>query len=143
MQFQFIRKLNDLSICKPWLSVEPTSGFVMPGEKADVTLEVMVDKRTAGAINCGKDQLYDILVLHLVGGKDIFVTVSGEYKRSCFGASLDALCSMTVPIADLSLQALLELEGTKAASSEEKKVIRRHLKVFFCVDSHCLIRTAI
>ena len=120
VQFEFIRKLNDLSICKPWLTVEPSSGFIMPGEKADVSLEVMVDKRTAGALNCGKDQLYDILVLHLVGGKDIFVTVSGEYRRSCFGASIDALCKMTVPISELSVSTLMEYEGTKACASTEE-----------------------
>ncbi len=117
VQFEFIRKLNDLSICKPWLTVEPSSGFIMPGDKADVSLEVLVDKRTAGALNCGKDQLYDILVLHLVGGKDIFVTVSGEYRRSCFGASIDALCRMTVPIAELSVSTLMEYEGAKASAT--------------------------
>ena len=102
----------------------------MPGEKADVALEVFVDKRTAGGLNSGQDKLYDILVpttflhivlvshslfiriylhchgdldpliflnlklapllcshltllqvLHLMGGKDIFITVSGTYIR--------------------------------------------------------------
>ena len=33
VQFEFIKKLNDKSICKPWLSVEPSSGFIMPGDK--------------------------------------------------------------------------------------------------------------
>ena len=33
VQFEFIKKLNDKAICKPWLTVEPTSGFVMPGKK--------------------------------------------------------------------------------------------------------------
>ena len=38
-------------------------------------LDVYVDKRTAHMLNSGKDKLYDILVLHLLGGKDIFITV--------------------------------------------------------------------
>ena len=33
VQFEFIKKLNDKSICKSWLSVEPSSGFIMPGDK--------------------------------------------------------------------------------------------------------------
>ena len=33
VQFEFIKKLNDTSICKPWLKVEPSTGFVMPGDK--------------------------------------------------------------------------------------------------------------
>ena len=28
-----LQKLNDTSICKPWLKVEPSTGFVMPGDK--------------------------------------------------------------------------------------------------------------
>ena len=52
-------------------------------------------------------QLYDILVLHLVGGKDIFVTVSGTYKKSSFGSSIEALCRLTVPIGELTAGAVL------------------------------------
>ena len=50
------------------------------GEKADVSLEIYVDKKTAHGLNSGEDKLYDILVLHLMGGKDIFITVSGTYR---------------------------------------------------------------
>ena len=38
VQFEFIKKLNDKAICKPWLSVEPSNGFVMPGDKCDVSI---------------------------------------------------------------------------------------------------------
>ncbi len=117
VQFQFIKKLNDKSICKPWLTVEPSMGSIMPGEKSDIALEIYVDKTTAGALTCGHDQMYDILVLHLVGGKDIFITVSGEYKRSCFGASIDALCKMTVPIAEVPVGTLMEYEGVSKPTS--------------------------
>lgn len=36
-----------------------------------------MDKKTACKLNSGEDKLYDILVLHLEGGKDIFITVTG------------------------------------------------------------------
>lgn len=49
------------------------------GEKCDVKLEIYVDKRSACELNSGKNRLYDILVLHLEGGKDIFITVTGSY----------------------------------------------------------------
>jgi phosphatidylinositol-bisphosphatase len=116
VQFEFIRKLNDKSICKPWLKVEPSTGFVMPGDKSDIALEVNVTKRNAGALNAGQDQFYDILVLHLVGGKDIFITVSGDYCKSSFGSSINALVRLTVPIAELSSGALAELETKSAAA---------------------------
>lgn len=51
------------------------------GEKCDVSLEVLVDKQTAAQLNSGADQLYDILVLHLDGGKDLFITITGQF---CF-----------------------------------------------------------
>lgn len=117
VQFEFIKKLNDKSFCKSWLSVEPSSGFIMPGDKSDLTLEVCVDKKTAGSLNSGSDQLYDILVLHLVGGKDIFVTISGSYRKSSFGASIEALCRLTVPIAELSSGAVIDLE--KMSSNDQ------------------------
>jgi len=113
VQFEFITKPNDVTICKPWLSVEPSKGFIMQGDKVDIKLEVFVGKKTAGDLNSVKDKLYDILVLHLLGGKDIFVTVSGNYVRSCFGASIDALCRLTIPIRELSNGSVSKLEAGK------------------------------
>ena len=78
-------------------------------------------KRTAGALNVGADQLYDILVLHLVGGKDIFITVSGNYSKSAFGSSINALVRLTVPIADLSAGALAELETSGSGGGAVEK----------------------
>lgn len=54
------------------------------GEKCDVKLEIYVDKRSACELNSGKNRLYDILVLHLEGGKDIFITVTGSYFSLIF-----------------------------------------------------------
>ncbi len=116
VQFEFIKKLQDKAICKPWLTVEPSRGFIMPGDKCDINLLVRVDKKTAGPLTNGSDQLYDILVLHLIGGKDIFITCSGTYQRSSFGASIDALVKMTVPICELSAGAILHLEGNNKTS---------------------------
>lgn len=50
----------------------------IPGEKCEIKVEVRVDKKSAYKLNSGVDQLYDILVLHLEGGKDIFITVTGK-----------------------------------------------------------------
>ena len=126
-QFEFIKKLDDQAICKPWLQVEPSKGFVMPGDKFDINVMVKVDKKPAGALTSGQDRIYEILVLHLVGGKDIFITVGGDYQRSSFGASIDALVKMTVPICELSTAAILSLEGTTSKKSfdepdEAKKI---------------------
>jgi len=110
VSFEFIKKPGEASYARPWLVAEPSSGFIMPGEKADVVMEVYVDKLTAHALNSGQDKLYDILVLHLLGGKDIFITVSGSYTKSCFGCSLEALVQLTVPVGELSPGQVVSLE---------------------------------
>ncbi|MCL4122564.1 UNVERIFIED_CONTAM: hypothetical protein GTU68_036214 [Idotea baltica] len=111
INFEFINKLNEERICKPWLSVRPCAGFIMPGQKCDVALEVVVRKQMAFLLNRGVEKLYDIVVLHLAGGKDIFITVAGDYERSCFGSSLNALVHMNRPLKDTPVSELLDLES--------------------------------
>jgi len=43
-------------------------------DEVSIKLEVYVDKGTAPLLTSGKDQIDDILVLHLQGGKDLFVS---------------------------------------------------------------------
>ena len=102
VQYGFIKKNRDESYCKPWLTAEPSRGFLMPGENSYIVLEVLVDKNTAWTLNSGSDTLYDILVLHLEGGKDIFITVSGQYQKSCFGCSIEALIHLHQPISQVT-----------------------------------------
>lgn len=64
------------------------------GEKCDVKLEVTLETEL--------DKIYDILVLHLKGGKDMFITVSGDCQKSCFTSSISTLCRLKVPIMQLS-----------------------------------------
>ncbi|XP_011706727.1 PREDICTED: inositol polyphosphate 5-phosphatase OCRL-1-like, partial [Wasmannia auropunctata] len=118
VQFEFIKKLDDTNYCKDWLHIEPYTGFIKPGEKCDIKLEVYIDKKTACKLNSGEDKLYDILVLHLEGGKDIFITITGTYERSCFGSSMEALVHISVPIREIPIGRLVELENNKNLSQE-------------------------
>lgn len=117
MEFEFIKKHDQPSYAKPWLSVKPIRHVVnvgrlecwefvvicsLSGGKCDIAVEVYVDKITAPPLNLGDDQLEDILVLHLHGGKDLFVTVGGSYVPSCFGTSLETLSRVHGPIRDVS-----------------------------------------
>ena len=131
VQFEFIKKLDDTSYCKDWLHIEPYTGFIKPGEKCDIKLEVYVDKRSAFKLNSGEDKLYDILVLHLEGGKDIFITVTGTYERSCFGSSMEALVHIPVPIREIPVGRLIELENNKNPVQDPYSVPK---EVWFLVD---------
>nr|XP_033810207.1 type II inositol 1,4,5-trisphosphate 5-phosphatase isoform X2 [Geotrypetes seraphini] len=108
-QFEFINKPDEPSYCKQWLTANPCKGFLMQGSEAVVDLELFVNKSTATQLNSGEDSIEEILVLHLAGGKDYFLSVSGNYLPSCFGASLQTLCYMREPIQDLSAESIREL----------------------------------
>ncbi|CAH1405483.1 unnamed protein product [Nezara viridula] len=134
VKFEFIKKLDDPYYCKDWLNIEPYLGDVIPGEKCEVKVEVRVDKKSAYKLNSGQDQLYDILVLHLEGGKDIFITVSGNYERSCFGTSLETLASIKEPIREISLGSIIDKEKKKDSFSSGEGTYAVPKEVWFLVD---------
>lgn len=75
----------------------------------DIDLEVFVNRSTAPDLNCGKEEIEDILVLHLERGKDYFISVTGNYLPSCFGTSVFSLCQLREPIQDMPQETLKEL----------------------------------
>lgn len=97
------------------LTFQPHLCFVCPpsfhysGGSVDIDLEVFVNRSTAPDLNCGKEQIEDILVLHLERGKDYFISVSGNYLPSCYGTSIRSLCHMREPIQDMPPETLHEL----------------------------------
>ncbi|KAM7421252.1 hypothetical protein PAMA_015416 [Pampus argenteus] len=108
-QFEFIQKPNEPTYCKPWLTANPPKGFIAQGGSVDIELEVFVNRSTAPELNSGKQQIEDILVLHLERGKDYFVSVTGNYMPSCYGTSIYSLCQLREPIQDMPQQTLCEL----------------------------------
>lgn len=109
-QFAFIAKLDETEYCKPWLTIKPAMGIIMQGSTKQVRLTVYVDKESARAMNSGDEKIEDILVLHLEGGKDFFVSVSGNYIPSVFGSSIEALVRMYGPIREVPVATLVDLE---------------------------------
>ncbi|KAL5009466.1 hypothetical protein ScPMuIL_011771 [Solemya velum] len=119
--YEFINKLDDRNFSKPWLKVGPNKSVIVPGNKVVISMEVYIDKNNVGDLNSGKDTLSDILVLHLHGGKDFFIsflflllndvsTVYGTYVPSSFGCSVEALVQMHGPIREVPVATLLDLE---------------------------------
>ncbi|KAM4871383.1 type II inositol 1,4,5-trisphosphate 5-phosphatase isoform 3-T3 [Thomomys bottae] len=108
-QFEFINKPEEKSYCKQWLSASPSKGFLLPDADIEIELELFVNKTTATKLNSGEDKIEDILVLHLIRGKDYFLSVSGNYLPSCFGSPIHTLCFMREPILDLPPETVSEL----------------------------------
>ncbi|XP_038614088.1 type II inositol 1,4,5-trisphosphate 5-phosphatase isoform X2 [Tachyglossus aculeatus] len=124
-QFEFINKPGESSYCKPWLTANPSKGFLLPGSHVEIELELFVNKTTATRLNSGDDRIEDILVLHLTRGKDYFLSVSGNYRPSCFGSSIQMLCHLREPIQDMPAETirdltLLPLQAGTDGSQEEK-----------------------
>ncbi|XP_015504955.1 type II inositol 1,4,5-trisphosphate 5-phosphatase isoform X1 [Parus major] len=108
-QFEFISKPDEETYCKEWLTANPTKGFLLSDAEITVELEVFVNKSTATRLNSGEEKLEDILVLHLVRGKDYFLSVTGNYLPSCFGSPIHTLCYMREPIQDMSAESIRRL----------------------------------
>lgn len=90
-QFRFVSKPGDVVAMPPWLIVAPAAGIIVPGEAVELVFTAKVDYRTAGPLNRGEMVVDDIAVLHLENGKDLFISITGEWQKSFIGASLKEL----------------------------------------------------
>ncbi|CAH2002137.1 unnamed protein product [Acanthoscelides obtectus] len=113
-EFEFIKKLEETSYCKEWLRIIPYCGNINPGDKCDVKLIVNLESDL--------DKIYDILVLHLKGGKDMFITVSGECLKSSFTLPMSLLSRINMPILRLSKEQLVQAEKGNVLYSVPREI---------------------
>mmetsp|Transcript_12566 Transcript_12566/g.24530 ORF Transcript_12566/g.24530 Transcript_12566/m.24530 type:complete len:787 (+) Transcript_12566:2-2362(+) len=127
-QFRLVPKLDEVSLCKPWMSVSPTYGMLIPGEQTEIEFTITIDNATAHSLNTSREVLEDILILRLENGRDYYISVTGKYARSCFGMSVDELVLYTDPIRDVPLDPILRAEkydlNAKAAMCVPKELWR-------------------
>lgn len=101
--FEFVGKPGSTSYCKDWLKISPEKSFISPGDTCLVELLIEVDKKSVTKLAAKWETLNDILVLHLDGGKDFFITIQGNYIPSCFGMALTELAAITQPVRSQTL----------------------------------------
>lgn len=115
-------------LCKPWLTVAPTYGMLIPGEKTEMELTITINNSTAHRLNTNREVLEDVLILRLENGRDFYISVTGQYARSCFGMSVDELVLYTDPIRNVPLDPILRAEkydlNSKAAMCVPKELWR-------------------
>ena len=110
-QFRFVPKLDENSLCKSWMTVTPTYGMLIPGEKpATISFSIAINNSTANMLNTGREVLDDILILRLENGRDYYITIKAQYARSCFGMSADELVMYTDPIRQVPLDPIKRAE---------------------------------
>jgi phosphatidylinositol-bisphosphatase len=91
--------------------------MLMPGETADINLKISIDNVTANALNTGREVLEDIVILRLENGRDYYVTITGQYSRSCYGMSVDELVMYTEPIRNVPLDPIKRAEYLESNST--------------------------
>jgi len=97
--WRFEKKPGETTAFKPWVKVEPSSGTLAPEEQASLIVTVSINRNCAHLLSGGSgNALDDILVLHLDGGKDYFLALSGQYVRSCFGMTIPQLVTFDQPV---------------------------------------------
>mmetsp|Transcript_30935 Transcript_30935/g.35256 ORF Transcript_30935/g.35256 Transcript_30935/m.35256 type:complete len:741 (+) Transcript_30935:161-2383(+) len=110
-QFRLVPKLDENTLCKPWMKVSPTYGMLIPGEKpATINFSITIDNNTANLLNSGREVLDDILILRLENGRDYYITIKARYARSCFGMSVDELVLYSDPIRNIPLDPIQRAE---------------------------------
>lgn len=115
VRFEFRGKEeNGSKICESWLHVEPTHGELITGDCLSIRFKVFIDVHTAWRMHrkqkCSNSKVpLDILVLHVENGRDIFITILGEYRPSCFGFSVETLARLPQPVYELDLKDLLQI----------------------------------
>jgi inositol polyphosphate 5-phosphatase INPP5B/F len=94
--------------------------FYFVGQSLSIRLDIMIDTQAAAAIlhkirdaSSGVKIPLDILVLHVMQGRDIFITIFGEYKPSCFGLTMEALTKLIKPITHYELKDLMQIVSEK------------------------------
>lgn len=86
------------------------------GNSLSIRLEILIDCKAASIFlrkirdaTSGSKFPLDILVLHVENGRDIFITIFGEYKPSCFGLSMRTMMKTIKPISDYSIRDLFTI----------------------------------
>ncbi|XP_062510457.1 type II inositol 1,4,5-trisphosphate 5-phosphatase-like [Corticium candelabrum] len=118
--FQFKSRPEQDKASKSWLILKPTSGFIAPGKQQRIALSVYVSVELLPDLNDGKETLEDILVFHVEGGADSFITVKGNFLQSCFGTSLSKLVTMNEFVRQPRVAKLIEFDEQKSNETEEQ-----------------------
>lgn len=102
------------SICEDWIKISHRNGELITGNSLSIAINIFIDESAAPKITrklkdarSGCKIPLDILVLHVENGRDIFITIFGEYKPSVFGFRMETLMKLTKPLVEYDLNELI------------------------------------
>jgi phosphatidylinositol-bisphosphatase len=126
VQLTFLPTPDNDKICKPWLTIRPEKTLILTGEKVCISLTVLIDSDLAYKFSTDSEDLRDILVLHLNGGKDFFISIDGNVLKSCFGSSLETLIHVHSYIRDVPTAKLLDLTLSSSWAEYDDQAMSVH-----------------
>ncbi|XP_058831685.1 inositol polyphosphate 5-phosphatase OCRL-like [Topomyia yanbarensis] len=136
VRFRFAAKDDRSSyVCEDFIHISHKAGELITGNSLSIRIDIFVDAKAASHMlhklkdaKAGVKIPLDILVLHVENGRDIFITIFGEYKQSCFGVSLETLMKLNKPIFEYDINELVALEKEEKlidlTGEEELKIPR-------------------
>ncbi|ALC49830.1 Ocrl, partial [Drosophila busckii] len=116
-QVNFAFKVKDPpvnDICERWLHVDPRFDSLMIDSARRIRIKMLADANCISGLlhkiattrsRCD----FDILILDVESGRDIFITVTGEYQPSCFGLTMETMCRTDRPMAEYNQEELKNL----------------------------------
>jgi inositol polyphosphate 5-phosphatase INPP5B/F len=118
VHFQFRSKDDSGSgVCEDWIKISHLKGELITGNSLSIRIDIFIDESAASKIIRrlrdsvpGVKVPLDILVLHVENGRDIFITVFGEYQPSVFGLRLDTMMKLEKPLIEYTLKELVAID---------------------------------
>ncbi|BFG01106.1 type II inositol 1-4-5-trisphosphate 5-phosphatase [Drosophila madeirensis] len=98
-------------ICEKWLQVDPRKDSLMIDSARSIRIKMLADVHTIRGLlkKIRSSDNFDILILHVENGRDIFITVTGDYQPSCFGLSMETMCRTDRPLSEYSQEQIKHL----------------------------------
>lgn len=121
--YRFVRAENEPFNSPGWFSVEPTTGLLLPGETTMIRISSYVDNPVASHLNRESGRLDFTLILHVALGKDYFISVTGQYQRTCFSNDLRWLSRLRGPVRTVTPTNLLPVDHATTAPKEIMRLI--------------------
>lgn len=120
--FRFVPAIPEKPILRSWLHLSLSAGLLLPGEAVDIALTATINDEAAAELNRDRRRVEQTLILHVLMGKDHFVTVSGDYQPTCFANSLSRLTRLPGSIRELKSDK--ELLPEESAANAPREIVR-------------------
>ncbi|WVR03400.1 hypothetical protein IAU60_000391 [Kwoniella sp. DSM 27419] len=101
--YSFKPPAPDKPFCKLFIWPLPATAVVEPGQELTLKIVISVDEEWSARLTLGAEEINDVLVLQIAGGKDVFITLQATYLPSIISIPLHVLSTLPSPIRDVLL----------------------------------------